>query len=64
MFKVNEGSLDRIIRIVSGIILLSLTVIGPETSWGYIGIIPILTGLWGWCPLYKVFGINTCNRKK
>lgn len=58
----NEGTIDRILRIIGGIVLLSLTVIGPETPWGYIGLVPLLTGLVGYCPLYSILGI--CTLKK
>lgn len=58
--KTNEGKLDRIIRIVIGLGLLSLVFIGPQTMWGLVGLIPLLTGMIGFCPLYKVFGMNTC----
>lgn len=60
----NEGTLDRAARIILGLILLSLTVVGPQTMWGLIGIIPLLTGLVGSCPLYSIFGISTCPLKK
>ena len=62
--KVNEGSIDRIVRIVVGVILLSLVFIGPQSPWGWIGIVPLFTGLSGWCPAYTLFGINTCKMKK
>lgn len=58
--KKNEANLDRIIRIVMGLGILSLTVIGPQTLFGLIGIVPIITGLMGWCPMYSLFGIGTC----
>jgi len=58
--KTNEGKIDRIFRIVIGLILLSLIFIGPQTMWGLIGLVPLGTGLIGFCPLYKVFGFNTC----
>ena len=58
--KVNEGKIDRIIRIIFGLGLLSLVFVGPQTLWGFIGLVPLLTGALGFCPLYKVFGINTC----
>ncbi len=58
----NEGTIDRILRIIGGIVLLSLTVVGPETPWGYIGLVPLLTGLVGYCPLYSILGI--CTLKK
>lgn len=56
----NEGSLDRILRIVVGIVLISLVFIGPQTPWGWIGVVPLLTGLIGWCPIYALFGFRTC----
>ena len=58
--NVNEGSVDRIARVLVGLGLLSLIFIGPQTMWGLLGIVPLLTGLVGFCPLYKVFGFNTC----
>ena len=60
----NEGSTDRIIRVIIGLALLSLTVIGPQSPWGLIGLIPLITGLVGFCPLYKLFGLNTCPIRK
>lgn len=56
----NEGKVDRIVRIVLGLVLLSLVFIGPESAWGFIGLVPLLTGVFGFCPLYKVFGFDTC----
>jgi len=57
---INEGTLDRGIRIVIGLALLSLTVVGPKSMLGLIGIIPIVTGAIGFCPIYKVLGLSTC----
>lgn len=62
MFATNVGSIDRIIRITLGLVLLALTMVGPQTPWGYIGIIPLLTGLFRTCPLYALVGINTCKK--
>jgi hypothetical protein len=62
-FKTNEGTADRILRIVAGIVLLSLTVVGPKTSWGLVGLPLLLTGLVGNCPLYSIFGLSTCPAK-
>lgn len=62
--KVNEGTLDRVLRIVVGLGVLSTAFIGPQTPFGYIGVVPLLTGLVGWCPLYTLLGINTCGMKK
>lgn len=61
--KVNEGTLDRIIRVVVGIGVISLAFIGPKTPWGYIGIVPLITGLIGFCPAYTLLGMNTCGLK-
>jgi hypothetical protein len=58
--KANEGKIDRIFRIAIGLGLLSLVIIGPQTMWGLVGAVPLLTGLIGFCPLYKVFGFDTC----
>lgn len=60
----NEGSIDRILRVVFGLALLSLIFIGPKTMWGLVGLIPLLTGLAGYCPLYRVLGFSTCPMKK
>lgn len=58
--KTNEGKVDRIFRILIGLGLLSLVFIGPQTMWGLIGLVPLITGMMGFCPLYKIFGLNTC----
>ena len=58
--KVNEGKADRIFRVVVGLGLLSLVFIGPQTMWGLVGLVPLLTGAIGFCPLYKVVGLSTC----
>ncbi len=59
LFPCNMGRVDRSIRIVIGIALLALTFQGSWYVWGYIGIIPLLTGLVGYCPAYKPFGFDT-----
>lgn len=59
--KMNEGSLDRALRVVVGLGLLSLVFIGPQTPWGWVGLVPLVTGAVGFCPLYKVFGFDTCQ---
>lgn len=56
----NEGTIDRVTRVVLGLALLSLTVIGPQTWFGLIGIVPLLTGVVGFCPLYSALGLRTC----
>ncbi|MGR3321726.1 MAG: YgaP family membrane protein [Pseudooceanicola sp.] len=60
----NEGTIDRVLRIVAGLVLLSLVFVGPQTPWGWIGLVPLVTGLVGWCPLYTLFGISTCPMKR
>lgn len=62
--KKNEAGWDRIFRIVVGIGLLSLTVVGPRTLLGLLGIVPLVTGVVGFCPLYRVFGFSTCPVQK
>ena len=57
----NEHGIDRIIRVVIGVALISLVFVGPQTLLGLIGIVPLATGLIGFCPLYRVLGINTCS---
>ena len=61
---INEGTVDRVVRVIAGLVILSLAFIGPKTAWGYVGLIPIATGLVGYCPAYSLFGINTCPAKK
>jgi len=60
----NVGKIDRIIRVAIGLAIISQVFIGLHTLWGWIGIIPLLTGLLGWCGLYTVLGIRTCPLKK
>lgn len=59
----NEGTIDRALRIIAGLVLLSLVFIGPQTPWGWIGLVPLVTGLVGFCPVYRILGINTCALK-
>ena len=60
----NVGGFDRVFRIVAGLVLLSLVFIGPQTAWGWLGLIPLLTGLFKFCPFYPLLGIKTCSTKK
>ncbi len=57
----NVGSIDQILRIVVGLALIALTVMGIIPVWGYIGVVPLATGLFRWCPAYTLFGIRTCK---
>ena len=59
--KINEGGIDRALRIIVGIVLIALVFVGPKTPWGWIGLIPLITGLVGICPLYAILGIRTCK---
>lgn len=61
--KMNEGKADRILRVVVGLVLLCLVFVGPQTPWGWLGLIPLLTGLVGSCPVYSILGLNTCRIK-
>jgi len=61
LFPKNEHTFDRAFRVVLGIVLLSIVFVGPQTPLGWIGLVPLVTGLAGRCPLYKIFGINTCR---
>jgi hypothetical protein len=58
----NVGSVDKMVRIFAGLALISLVFIGPQTPWGWLGLVPLITGLVNWCPLYRVLGVNTCAR--
>jgi hypothetical protein len=60
---INEGPLDRVVRVVVGLAVLSLTVVGPHSLWGLVGLVPLLTGLVGFCPLYRLLGIRTTTPK-
>jgi hypothetical protein len=59
----NVGVLDRLMRVMAGIALLSLVFFGPQTLWGLVGLVPLVTGLVSWCPLYTLFGVRTCPAK-
>ena len=61
--KSNVGGIDKVLRIIIGLALISIVFIGPQTPWGWIGIIPLVTALLGWCPLYTIVGINSCPHK-
>ena len=62
--KANVGGIDRIARIGAGVVLVGLAATGAVGVWGWIGIVPLATGLMGWCPLYPLLGLNTCPMKK
>jgi len=60
LLPANEHPIERAVRVVVGLGLISLAFVGPQTPWGYLGVIPLLTGLVGSCPLYTLFGMSTC----
>ena len=62
--KSNVGGIDRILRIVLGLVLIALTLTGTIGVWGWLGVVPLATGAIGWCPRYAIFGWNTCSMKK
>ncbi|MEQ8482330.1 MAG: DUF2892 domain-containing protein [Hoeflea sp.] len=67
MFKTNVGGIDRILRIVAGLVLLAMFFVFPDASWRYfalIGIVPLATGLLSTCPLYSILGLSTCPAKR
>jgi len=59
--KQNVGSIDRAIRAIVGLGLISLVFVGPQTVWGWIGVVPLATAIIGWCPPYSLLGISTCK---
>jgi len=64
LFPVNEHPIERVIRVVLGVAILSLAFVGPRTPWGYLGLVLIVTGLVGSCPLYTLLGFSTCPVKR
>ncbi len=62
--KLNVGGIDRILRIVAGLALIGLTLAGVIGAWGWIGVVPLLTGAFKLCPLYTMIGLNTCPMDK
>lgn len=59
----NIGKVDRILRVVVGAALISLVFWGPRTNWGWVGLIPLVTGFVSFCPLYRLMGVSTCQRR-
>lgn len=67
MFKTNEGTIDRALRIIAGLALLAMFFIFPDAGWRYwtlIGVVPLATGLLGSCPVYSMLGLSTCPVKR
>jgi hypothetical protein len=61
--KTNEGQMDRALRVAVGIVMVGLTAAGGMGPWGWIGLVPLATGLAGWCPLYRLFGVDSRPRR-
>jgi hypothetical protein len=62
--KMNEGTIDRALRVIAGLVLITLAATGTVGTWGWIGIMPLLTGTIGYCPAYTILGLSTCPIKK
>ena len=62
--KNNLGTIDRILRLLVGLVLIALVFTGPQINWGWIGLIPLATALVGNCPVYSLLGFSTCSTKK
>ena len=60
----NIGGMERVVRIVAGLVLIALAVTGTVGWWGLLGLVPLATGLMGWCPPYSLLGINTCKNRE
>ncbi len=62
--KINEATWDRTVRVVAGLLLIGLAISGKIGLWGYVGVVPLITGIAGHCPMYSVLGINTCSLRR
>lgn len=63
LFPMNEHPVERIVRVVVGLVGIALVFFGPRTAWGWFGLVPLVTGLVGTCPLFTIFGFSTCKAK-
>ena len=59
----NIGNIDRALRAIVGLATISLAFVGPQTPWGWLGLVPLATAALGWCPPYALLGINTCGAR-
>jgi len=62
--KINEHTIDRALRVIAGLVLITLAATGTVGVWGWIGVLPLVTGVVGFCPGYAIFGVSTCSMKK
>jgi hypothetical protein len=62
--KINEGTIDRSLRVIVGLVLIGLAATGTVGVWGWIGVLPLVTGIVGFCPAYAIFGMSTCPMKR
>jgi Protein of unknown function (DUF2892) len=62
--KVNESTIDRALRVIAGLVLITLAATGTIGLWGWIGVLPLVTGAVGFCPAYSILGMSTCQMKK
>ncbi len=62
--KVNQGNMERVLRVVVGLVLIGLTLTGKIGMWGWIGVVPLVTGAVGMCPLYSILGVSTRPTRK
>ena len=60
--KQNVHIIERVVRVVVGLAIISLVFIGPQSAWGWLGLVPVVTGVIGWCPPYALFGFSTCKK--
>lgn len=64
LLPTNEHPIERAGRVILGLGLITIALVGPKTPWGFLGVVPLATGLLGSCPLYTLFGINTCPARR
>ncbi|MCV2876079.1 DUF2892 domain-containing protein [Rhodobacteraceae bacterium XHP0102] len=57
----NAGTIDRALRVILGVALIAIVFVGPQTAWGWLGLVPLVTGLVGNCPVYSILGFKTCK---
>lgn len=62
MFKNNVGTMDQMFRILLGLVLIAMVFFGPKSAWGWVGLVPLITGLAKTCPIYSLFGISSCPK--